>query len=84
MSAASSLARSLARRRRADSPGSIPEIEEKTDSIFNCATAYDPQGGKSAPGAIDGISELKARHAVLILLIRQARGEAQEGALVRY
>ncbi|RSH92664.1 hypothetical protein EHS25_008109 [Saitozyma podzolica] len=24
--------------------GSIPEIEEKTDSIFNCATAYDPQG----------------------------------------
>jgi hypothetical protein len=49
--------RSLARRRRADPPGSIPEIEEKTDSIFNCATAYDPQGGTSAPGAIIGISD---------------------------
>ena len=26
------------------SQGSIPEKEEKTDSIYNCATAYDPQG----------------------------------------
>ena len=24
--------------------GSIPEKEEKTDSIYNCATTYDPQG----------------------------------------
>jgi hypothetical protein len=35
---------------RANGVGSIPELEEGTDKIYNTATVYDPEGMSIAQG----------------------------------
>ena len=53
--------------------GSIPEIEQSSDKIYNTATVYDPEG----EAQVEAVQKSP-------LIRRQPRGQAPQSALVRH